>query len=144
MPIPAQLTGRCTQTAALNTASITSQGALVVAPYAYDEAAVVTLDSSGVAKNLFPPVVGRRLVLTGLYLTAKKNITTDVLIDVYQADSLASTTVDTQVFPIEMLKSTTRDFPGLNIRLTEGKFLNAKSDDEDVIVTATGYYVPAT
>ena len=125
------------------TVKVTSIGQIVTSTYEYDTVKVITLNSSGVAQNLFPPISGNRFVITGIYLTAKKNITQDVIVNIYTGTSLTDTTIASDVFPVEMLKSTIRDFPTLNVRLSEGDFLNAKADDADVIVTATGYYVPA-
>lgn len=123
------------------TAKVTRYNQLVVAPVEYDTAFNATLDTN--TKNLLPPIAGSQFVVTGIYLTAKKNITGDVIVEVFQANSSTQTviTANNDVFTVEMLKNTFRDITGLNLILNEGSFLNAKADDGEVLLTVTGYYI---
>ena len=95
--------------------NVTPLGQLVTAPFSYDEvvsAADRTIGASG------------------------------VLIEVYESSAEDSLVVDKSIMNIDLLKNTSRDVVGLNLLVTEGKYLNVKCDDTDVSVTLMGYYVP--
>ena len=123
-------------------AKITQIGQVVTAPFAYNKVKAVTMATGGTGYNFFPPLVGKQFVVTNVFITALKSITTDVLVDVYETSTLTGTTIDKGILPIEMLKSTFRDFFDLNLLITEGKYLNAKADDDTVLMTILGYYTP--
>ncbi len=123
-------------------AIVTSIGQIVVAPYAYDEVKFVKLDTAAQGYTFFKPKVGEQFVLTGVIMTADKNVTTDCLVDVYEATAEDSATIETSIFQFEILKNDDRQITGLNILANEGKFINAKTDDDDVFTTLMGYYIP--
>jgi len=123
---------------------VTALGQLVAGPFDYDEVSAITLDVANTAVNIFGPLVQKRFVVTAILLTANKNVTTDCSVEIYESDGPTSTTVDKSILNIEMLKNSDRDITGLNFRLTEGVYLNGKTDDDDVFVTVMGYYVPTT
>ncbi len=123
------------------TAKVTKSGELVVAPLSYDEVQNQTLDSAGVAENFFTPISNKQFVVTGIVANADKSVTTDVVVDVYEADSLTSATIDKSIFHFEMLKNGDKDLIGLRILVSSGVFINAKADDANVNMTITGYYI---
>jgi len=118
-------------------------GQLIVAPYAYNDAIALTLDVAGTGYNFFKPRVGMRFVVTGILLTADSNVTGSALIDVYEGTTETDTVIDKSILHVEILKNGARDLLGWNYLATEGKYINAKTDDDDVFVTMLGYYVPA-
>jgi hypothetical protein len=67
----------------------------------------------------------------------------DATVDVYEADSATETTVTKSILAIEMLKNTARDITGLNLIVTEGKWVNIKTNDNTIFATLMGYYVDA-
>lgn len=123
-------------------ARVTSNGQLVVAPYAYDEVQYTKLDAAAQGYTFFPPKAGQQFVLTGVVLTADKNVVGDCIVDIYEAVAEDSATIDKSIFQFEILKNSDRQLVGLNILINEGVFLNAKTDDDDVFATLMGYYVP--
>lgn len=122
-------------------AEVTKSGELVVAPLHYNEITNQTLDSAGVAENFFTPKSNFQFVITGIVANADKSVTTDVVVDVFEADSLTSATIDKSIFHFEMLKNGDKDLIGLNILINEGVFINAKADDANVNMTIMGYYI---
>ena len=122
-------------------AGVTKSGELVVAPLSYDEIANQTLDSAGVAENFFTPISEKQFVVTGIVANADKAVTTDVVVDVFEADSLTSATIDKAIFHFEMLKNGDKDLIGLRILVNPGVFINAKADDANVNMTIMGYYI---
>ena len=127
-----------------NTGEITRIGQFITAPYAYDEVGVVDLDADNVAENLFKPRVGKRLVVTGCVVSAKRNIATDVDIEIYEATTDTETTVVESILKLDMPKSTSLPLFPLNLLITEGAFVNAKADDSNVLISLFGYFVPAS
>ena len=121
---------------------VTSIGQVVTAPYSYDEVSAGTLDVDNTAVNFFGPKVGQQFVLTTILLTANKNVTTDCTVDIYEATTATATVVTKSIVNIEMLKNTGRDITGLNLLISEGSYINGKTDDDDVFVTLMGYYIP--
>lgn len=124
-------------------ANVTRIGQLVTAPFAYDEVVAQTLSVNNQAYNFFEPIVGQQFVVTTILLTADSNVATSTDITVYESSSVSDTTVDKLILFVELLKNDYRDLIGLNLLITEGKYLNIKMDDNDVRVTVMGYYVPA-
>jgi len=134
--IPTQIFG------GTNPVTVTSRGQLITAPFAFDQVVAKTLTSAGVALNFYPPKVSQCFVVTGILLTADKQVNQDVLVDVYEGTTVSETTIDRAILHVEMLKNSGRDITNLNILIREGKWVNAKADDADVFVTIMGYYVP--
>ncbi len=143
MSLLVELVGRCTTTFALNKASITSRGALVVAPYAYDEVVAKSTASDDVPINFFPPLLNKRFVITAILLTSDSDVVGSAITTVYEGTSLADTVVGKLIMIVDLLKNSNRDITGLNIIVGEGKFVNLKADDTTVSAVITGYYVPA-
>ena len=124
-----------------STVKVTTSGEIVVAPLSYDEIANQTLDSANVAENFFAPISNKQFVITGIVANADKAVTTDVVVDVFEADSLTSATIDKAIFHFEMLKNGDKDLTGLRILVNSGVFINGKADDANVNITIMGYYI---
>ncbi len=126
-----------------NRASITQLGQQVTAPFAYDLVVAKTLETDNVAVTFYEPRVDNQFVVTGILLTADSNVTGSALIDIFETAAEGSGTIDKAILHVEILKNGNRDITGLNILVTEGKHINAKTDDDDVFVTIMGYYIPS-
>jgi hypothetical protein len=125
-------------------AKITTRGQLVTAPLDYSKAYNATAGTANTAANLVVPVVGWQFVITSIHLYANKNVGAgDATVVLYEASASDTATVDTTIFTAEMVKQTSRDFTGLNLIVTVGKWINVKTDDDDVFATILGYYVEA-
>ena len=122
-------------------AKVTSIGQLVVGPIKYDEVVAKTSTVDDTAVNFYEPRAGHQFVITGILLTADSNVVGSAITTVYEASSLTETTVDKTIMFIDLLKNTNRDVVGLNILVTEGKFINLKADDSDVSAVIMGYYI---
>ncbi len=117
-------------------------GQLSVAPYDYQSVVQLDLDSDNDAFNFFPPIVGKQFIISGILLSAGKTVTTDVDVDIYESSAADDTTIDKSIFSPELLKSERLPLIPLNIKVTEGKWLNAKANDSVVKVSIFGFYVP--
>jgi len=125
-----------------DSAKVTTIGQLVVAPYAYNEVKYLLLDAVDTGYTFYEPKAGQQFVLTAILLTADSNVTTSCVVDIYEAVLAASATIGTSIFHFEILKNGYRDLSGLNILITEGVYVNAKTNDDDVYLTILGYYIP--
>lgn len=123
--------------------NVTPLGQLVTAPFAYDEVMSDTLTSTGTAYNFFLPKTKARFVLTVALIAADRNIgASGSLVEIYEASTADTTTVDKAIMSVDLIKNTSRDVVGLNLLITQGKYINVKCDDSNIAVTLMGYYVP--
>ena len=119
-------------------------GQVITAPYAYDSVKAITLGVDDQVYNFYKPIVGKSFVVTGIVLNANKSVTSECIIDVYQGSSVADSDTTLNILKVELLKNTSMTLLGLNILVQDGKWVNAKTDDDDVFCTIMGYYIPCT
>jgi len=131
-----------TDSATRHSVKVTSIGQLVTSPYAYSEVTYLLLDTAAQGYTFFKPKSGEQFVLTGFGLTADSNVVTSCVVDIYESAAQNSATIAKSIFHFEILKNGYRDSSGLNVLISEGVFLNAKTDDDDVYCTILGYYIP--
>lgn len=125
-----------------NKAKVTKRGQVVTSPLEFDEVSNQTFDVAGTAYNFYAPKANKQFVITSILLYANKNVGAgDATVTIYEASADDTATVDKTLFTAEMVKQTSRDFIGLNILVSEGVWINGKTDDDDVFSTITGYYV---
>jgi hypothetical protein len=127
-----------------NGARVTKYGQLVTSPLDYSTTSSNKLEVVNTAYSFVAPMQNKVIIVTDILLYANKNVGAgDATVIVYTSDVGAdTTTVKETVLETEMLKQTSRDLTGLNIKLKEGRWLNAKTDDDDVFVTIGYYYAP--
>ena len=144
MSLPVNIVGPCTTSAAKNAVAITSRGAMVVAPYDYDLAEFNELGTADAGVNFYPPVTHKRFVITGLVAAGNLAIAANALatVIIYEASDTSTATADKVLLQFGVTRLQTLTISPLNIRVNEGKFVSAKTDDDDVFLTIMGYYVP--
>lgn len=120
-------------------------GQLATAPFDYDETKHLELADVDVAYNFYPPKVGHHFIITGLIYSADQQVAlnTGATVIIYEASSILSTTIDKVLHQDDMIKNDRVVLLPLNLRVTAGKFLNAKTDDDDIHMTIMGYYIPS-
>ena len=123
-------------------AQVSRSGELVVGPLTASVPASVTLVAAGGAHNFCQPVPGREYRITDIILTTNKDIGVDgATITVYEATSAASTVVTKQLVKMQMLKNSSMVLTGIHWKVTEGRFLNVKTDDNTVYCTIASHVV---
>ena len=123
---------------------ITNLGQSVVSPLSYDEVSTILIDFADTAFILFPPKGSKKFVITGISLTARKDIGVNGGVVIVYESLFADSTVEARIIQsIEMQKSTARDIQPLNIISSEGRWINIKSTDTTISASLTGYYVSA-
>ena len=139
-----RLFGRCTSPNAggVNEVSVSSQGEVITRPFSYSEAVFNLLDINDQVYNFQKPIDGFRYVITGIFASANRNVTTQTQVDIYEATAADSGTIAKQIRRLDIAKLDHVEQGGLLLRLAKGVFLNAKCDDDDVLLTIDGYFVP--
>lgn len=127
------------------TVKVTSRGQLVTAPLEYDDVISRELDLTGTAFNFYGPQDGKAFVVTGLFATANKSVsgTIPAAIVIYEAAAPDTVTESKNLFTILLIKLTDVSILPLNLLVTGGVFLNAKTTDATVNVSIMGYFLDA-
>ncbi len=124
-------------------ARVTQFGQLVVAPLDYSKLITQVMGTANVAVNYVRPKQGHRIVITDIMLQANKNVTGEAIVNIYTSDvGPDSTVVKEELFTTELIKQSSRDLIGINIITEPGRWVNGKTDDDDVNSTIGYYYVP--
>jgi len=123
-------------------AKVSPYGQLVVAPLDFSTAHAVVVDTINTAFNFVGPVMGKQFVVTDILIYADKGVgVNDASVDLYEATGSDVTTVSKAILCTEMVKQTTLSMTGLNLIVTEGRWLNIKTNDNTIFATVMGYYV---
>ena len=139
MTVQVQLVGRNSRVI-----EVSGNGELVVAQIEYSSGEALVLNVVNTAFNFHIPTAGKLFVITGFIISTSRNIGVNgANIEFYEASAIDTITVDKSILRLDMIKNTSLPIFGGNIILTEGAFLNCKTDDADVLVTIAGYEVDA-
>jgi hypothetical protein len=121
---------------------VTSRNQLVVAPLGFSTFYSGTAGVNNTAVNLIEPKDRKNFIITEIILYANKNVgASDASVELYEAagpDVLATTNT---IILQEMQKNSNLILTGLNIIVTEGFWVNLKTDDDDIFANIAGYYV---
>lgn len=127
-------------------ARVTSIGQLVTAPFAYNDTVFKELAAADAAYNFYKPKVGKQFVISGILFRADKQVssTVDATVVVYEATTDATTTVSKVLIQFAVVQGDIINATSLNLLVAEGKYVNAKTDDDDIHMTILGSYVDVT
>ena len=122
---------------------VTRSGELVVAPLAYSETHFDVLDTPNTAYSFFPPEKDKQFVITGFNMKADRDVssTVDASVIIYEASSVDTTTEDKILFQEAMVKGERTGYTNTNLLVNAGKWVNAKTTDDDIHMTIMGYYI---
>lgn len=124
-------------------AKVTPSGELVVAPLHYDDTKFNELAEPNVGYNFFGPLPQKQFVVTGVWFRADKDVSNiaDATVVIYEAANTDTTTVDKILRQFAVVREDIIDTSPLRILVNAGKFVNAKTDDDDIHMNITGYYI---
>ncbi len=124
-------------------AKVTSIGQLVTAPYAYDETEFRELAEPNTAYNFYKSKPGEQFVITGVLFRADKQVssTVDATVVIYEATTDSTTTVSKISIQFAVVQGDIINATPLNILVNEGRYVNAKTTDDDMHMTIMGYYI---
>jgi hypothetical protein len=122
---------------------VTSIGQLVTAPASYDETAFRELAVDDTAYNFYGARAGQQFVVTGVLFRADKQVssTVDAIVVIYEATTDSTITVSKVLIQFAVVQGDIISATPLNILVTEGRYVNAKTTDDDIHMTIMGYYV---
>lgn len=101
----------------------------------------VKLDVNDQVYNLLKPVSALQPVITTLSFSGNRGIgVNDSVVELYEASSALSATVDTTLIQIEVAKNQNIPLSNLQVTVTGGKFLNARASDTDVFLVFGVYF----
>lgn len=126
-----------------NKVRVTSRGQLVTGSLEFSTASSAILDTDDTPVNFWAPIAKKNFIITDILLFADKNVgVNDATVTIYETSVGPASATQTKVLlTTQMLKQTSRDFIGLNLEVTSGRWVNAVTDDNNVYVTIMGYYV---
>jgi hypothetical protein len=121
---------------------VSRRGELATGPLEYSSVYNATAALDDTAYNLVPPVADWQFVVTDILLYADKGVgASDASVVLYEADGPDTTTVSSNIMVLEMLKQTSRDITGIRLLITAGKWINIKTNDNQIYATIMGYYI---
>ena len=143
MSIPVQILGTPSGGGRMTPVGISSNGQLYVAPISYDLTQFLELAEDNTAYNFYVPIAGCNFVITGIRAVADKQVSSsvDAIVIIYEASSANTTVVDKTLHQEAMVQELSVTLLPINILVTEGKYINAKTTDDDIHMTIMGYYI---
>ena len=124
-------------------AKVSSNGELLTRAFDYSEPAFQNMNVDNTAFNFQLPRQGEQFVITGAVISGNRDIGVNGAITlIYEATSLTETTVVETLLEVEVPKNTVFPFVLPNVLVSEGAFVNGKTDDNSVRVALYGYFVP--
>ena len=125
-------------------AKVTKYGQLVVAPLAYSNPIEKRLSVVNVAYNFIEPIANESIVITDIIVFADKSVsaTAPANIQVYQSDEVDSLNVVAGIVTPQLTRGQSSELIGLNLKIPDGRWVNAVTDDNEVLITIMYYRVP--
>ncbi len=123
---------------------VTRFGQLVVAPLAYSTPIAQELTAINQAFNFLAPLADHSIVITDIIVSADKAVspTDPAGIEIYQADAADALTIAEGIVSPRLSRGGVLPLTGLNLIIPEGKWINAKTDDNNILITIMFYRVP--
>ena len=125
-------------------ARVTRFGQLVVSPLSFSSPVRRELNVIDTAFNFLLPVDGESIVITDIIVSTDNSVSNTVPaeIEIYEATASDTTTIDTGIVGPRLVRANNLALNGLNLIVPEGQFVNAKTNDNNVLVTIMFYRVP--
>ena len=124
-------------------AKVGHDGALAVGPPSYNLVEFNELAATGTAYNFYEPLPGKQFVVMGIFAYGDKQVATatNATVEIYEASSTSSLVVDKIIMQFEIGQNEFHPFTNLNLLVSEGVFINAKTDDDDVHMNILGFFI---
>ena len=125
-------------------AKVTSAGELVTTSYGYDLTIFKELAVNDTGYNFYKPKAGQQFVITGISAAGTLAIAANALatVIVYEANDDVTATADKVLLEFAATRLQTFFIGPLKILVNAGKFVSAKTNDDDILMTIMGYYIP--
>lgn len=125
-------------------ARVTKFGQLVTAPLEYSSPILVELSIPDVPVNVITPSQGQVIIITDILASADKDVsnTTPANVVVYQSDAVDSNDVSDPIVRPQLVRADNFPLTGMNLRVPEGKWVNAITNDAGILLTVMFYRAP--
>lgn len=126
-----------------NEATVTDFGQLVTSPLAFSTFFNASTISNNVPVNVIEPAKRRKFIITDIIISGDRSVGVNGAVTaIYESNVSGTDTVQTKlIITEEIAKQTRMVATGLNIEVTEGRWVNVVSDDVIVRCNIGGYYV---
>lgn len=126
-------------------ARFTKSGELVTASISYDSTEFRELSITNTAYNFYEPKGNKQFIVTAILAFGDKQVgsSTNATVIIYEASSADSIVAEKVLIQFEIGQNQSLPFTALRLKTSEGKFINAKTDDDDVHMTIMGYFIQA-
>lgn len=144
MTLPVVIQGHEHTNARLTNARVTRTGQLVVGSFAFNLTKFNELGTAGTAANFYKPKANQQFVIDGVIATADKQVgaNEDAVVTIFEATDDTTSTQDKVLLTFVMTQSSSLALSKLNILVSEGKFVNAETDNDDIHLNILGFYIP--
>lgn len=124
--------------------NISPNGELATAPLRYNEVVSLELGTINTAENFFLPLSGQQFVVTNVYAYGDKEVAanSNAVVDIYEAVDDNTLTVSKSILRFEIGQNEFQAFQQINLLVNPNRFINAKTDDEDIHLNIFGFYIP--
>ncbi len=125
--------------------AITEHGEALIRRFANSDPIFKDMDLVDTAYNFFRAKGGQQFIITDVIAVADRDVGVNgATVIIYEATDALTITVDKVLLQLELAKSTTPPFTltGVAFEVNVGKYVSAKTDDDDVFMTIAGYYQP--
>jgi len=123
---------------------MTNHGEAIIGAHEHGKPHFSAMIASNTAYNFLVPIKGKAIIITDVIVQAGKTVspTTAGTIDIYEAASDTDATIAKSIFEFDMIRYDQIVMTGLNVELSEGIYVNAKTTDPTVLCTIIGYHIP--
>lgn len=124
-------------------AKVTHRGQLITAPLDFSTITTVLLDTINTPFNLSSPQPDKQFVVTDIIIAGDRFIgVNDASISVYEANSFEAVLgAGESSISLDVVKQSVLPLTGLNLIVSEGKWLTAVTNDVNISINIAGYYV---
>ncbi len=118
-------------------------GSMAVSPVVSNLAEFRELGTINTAFNFYEPQGGRNFVISHIFAYGDKEVASNAnaTVEIYEATSATSTTVDKIILQFEIGQNEFHPFQDLNLLVSTDRFINAKTSDDDVHMNILGFFI---
>jgi len=122
---------------------VVKPGTMAVSPVVSNLAVFKELGTINTAFNFYQPKGGKNFLISHIFAYGDKQVAgnTNATVEIYEATSATTTTVDKIILQFEIGQNEFHPFQDLNLLVSKNRFINAKTDDSDIHMNILGFFV---
>lgn len=125
---------------------VSPEGVIATGARRHSQQRFVELAEPDTAYNFILPQAKKQFVVTGMFAKADKQVssTVDATVIVYEGLTSDTITVTRTIFQIAMVEGDIFPMGDLDLLINQGRYINAKTDDDDIHLNVMGYFIDDT